>query len=163
MTRTSKLSLILSTSRLKADRRGGAAVEFAILAPVLLLLAVGTADFSMALYQSIAVCNAAASGAAYTSNTFAADGFSSTATATAVTSATALTQITASPAPTEYCGCPGATTGVATATCGSTCTSGAVAGIYVSVTAKATYALLLKYGSFPTSLTLQSTSVVRVQ
>ncbi|HEX4069639.1 MAG TPA: TadE/TadG family type IV pilus assembly protein, partial [Planctomycetaceae bacterium] len=63
--------------RTRAPRRGTAAVEFAVAAPVLLLIAFGCTDLGRAIGSYVAVSNAARVGAeygathAYTSYTYA--------------------------------------------------------------------------------------------
>lgn len=47
------------------NQRGNAIVEFAFLAPFLLILALGVGDFGRAMYASIVVNNAARAGAQY--------------------------------------------------------------------------------------------------
>src|ERR1041385_5476564 len=126
--------------RKAADQRGVAAVELALLTPILALMAVGTADFGLATYSDMQVQNSAAAGATYAFlHGYSADGISS-----AITSATRLSGISASPAPTEFCGCPG-TSGVNSVACGSICPSGNTAGTYVKASATVTYATLLSY------------------
>ena len=159
MTRLQPLSLVRVTHGLRPDIRGIAAVEFALLAPILVLLVIGAADISMALFEQMVVTNAAASGAAYASQ----KGYNSSGIVSAVTSATSLSLVQATPAPSEYCGCPNVSSGVVNASCGSTCPSGAKTGTYGSISARATYSLMFNIPGFPTSTVLSSTVVVRLQ
>src|ERR1043166_1340857 len=84
------------------DRRGMMAVEFAILAPVLILVALATADLGMAAYADMQVASAPEAGAGYAF----LHGYDSTAISNAVTNAGTISGLTASPAPTQFCGCP---------------------------------------------------------
>jgi Flp pilus assembly protein TadG len=61
----------VSTRRTRnlARRRGAAAVEFAIILPLLILLVLGCVDFGRFAYTFIAVTNAARAGAEYASTT----------------------------------------------------------------------------------------------
>lgn len=49
----------------RAGRRGAAAVEFAVVLPLLMLLLLGGADFGRCFYSAMAVANAARAGAEY--------------------------------------------------------------------------------------------------
>jgi hypothetical protein len=79
----------------------------------------------------------------------------------AVTSATSFAGISASPAPSQFCGCP-ASTGVTVVACSSTC-SGAPVGTYVTASAQATYTTLLTYPLLPKTYTFTAQSTVRIQ
>jgi Flp pilus assembly protein TadG len=118
---------------INAGRRrcDAAAVEFAIIATFLSLLVLGAIDFGMGYWEQIQVGNAARAGAEYA----VLNGYNQSNIQNAVTSATALTSVAASPAPTQACGCPSATTGISAATCGAACTGGGTAGKYVTVNA----------------------------
>ncbi len=140
------------------DVRGAAAVEIAILAPVLAVVLVCTADLGLGLFRAMQVQNAAQAGAQYA----VARGFTASAISAAVTSATSFGAISATPAPVQFCGCP-SSAGVTSVTCGSTCTGGSVAGTYVTASATATYTPFLPYPLIPNSFTLVSASTVRLQ
>lgn len=145
--------------RLREGRRGSAAVEFAIIAPLLVLLAVGIYDYAMALSQRTQVENAARAGAAYVT----ARGWDVAGISQAVTGATNNAGISALPAPTQFCGCGDAAAGVVAAACGSPCSGGDVARTYVSVGASATYRVSLPLPSGVQTFMLRATSVARVQ
>ncbi|HTY69287.1 MAG TPA: TadE/TadG family type IV pilus assembly protein [Alphaproteobacteria bacterium] len=134
---------------------GNAALELAFLAPPLMLLAVGTVDYGLAMYNQIEVQNAAQAGAEYVLK----HGYSVAGISGAVTSATPLT-VSATPAPTQTCGCPSGTS-ITPATCGTSCPSGLTAGTYVTVNAQATYTTLVPYPGISSSYTLTASSTVR--
>lgn len=142
---------------LHRDRRGNAAIEFALLAAPLILMMVGTVDYGFGIYRQMEVQNAAQAGAEYALKY----GFNTTGITSAVTSATAYS-ISASPAPVQSCGCPSGTT-ISPAACGSSCASGATAGVYVTVAAQATYTTIIPYPGIPNSYTLAAASTVRIQ
>jgi Flp pilus assembly protein TadG len=142
----------------RADDEGLSGIEFAIIAPVLILSFIATADFGLAIYAKMEVENAAQAGTQYA----AANGYTSSSVSSAVTAATNLSGLTASPAPNEFCGCP-STSGVTTATCNTNCASGATAGTYVSASAQATYSTIISYPGIPGSYTFSSTSTVRIK
>jgi len=140
------------------DDQGLSGIEFALIAPVLILSFIATADFGLAIYAKMEVENAAQAGTEYA----ARNGYTNSSISSAVTSATSLSGLSANPAPTEFCGCP-STSGVTTATCGTNCASGAVAGTYVSSSAQATYSTIISYPGIPNSYTFSSTSTVRIK
>jgi Flp pilus assembly protein TadG len=137
---------------------GLAAIEFAIIAPVLVLALICTADLGLGIYHKMQVENAAQAGAEYA----VVHGFTASAITAAVTQATSFSGISASPAPIQFCGCA-STAGVTSANCSSTCTGGVAAGTYVTVSAQGTYTTILHYPTMPTSFTFASQSTVRLQ
>jgi Flp pilus assembly protein TadG len=147
-----------------ADGLSGAAlVEFAVLAPIMVALAVYTIDFGLLALNKMEVQNAAQAGAQYT---IGQTSYDSAKIASAVTNATRFTAI--SPSSSEFCGCPSATTGVAfcAATC-SACTACAagVQGHYVTVTATPTtaYTPLAPFGVMSGTFNLTAKSTVRIR
>jgi len=137
---------------------GLAAVEFAVIAPVLSLVMICTVDLGLGFYRKMQVQNAAQAGAEYA----ATRGFNAGAIASAMASATGLATVQASPQPYQFCGCASAS-GVAAAACGTNCTGGAQAGTYVTVSAQADYATLIPYPLLPDSYTFTAQSTVRIQ
>ena len=81
---------------------GLAAVEFAIVIPILLAVTIPVCDLGKAFSQQLQVWEAAQAGVQYAT----ANGFASTAIQNAVTAATSLSSISATPAPAQSCGCP---------------------------------------------------------
>jgi Flp pilus assembly protein TadG len=61
----SRMQFKRRTNETRADRRGAAAVEFAVVLPLLVTVLLGATDFGRFSYSSIAIANAARSGAAY--------------------------------------------------------------------------------------------------
>jgi len=141
-----------------AGSEGLAGIEFALLVPILLMLAVCTIDLGMAFYDTMQVENAAQAGSEYA----AVHGYNSASISSAISSATSMSGITASPAPTEFCACPSASS-IASATCGSTCSDGSMAGTYVTATATTTYTTLIHYPLFPSSFTISNSATARIQ
>jgi Flp pilus assembly pilin Flp len=149
-------------ARLLREERGVSAIEFALIAPVIAILIIGIIDFGMGLWRQMQVANAAEAGAAYA----AAKGWNSTTGGieNAVTSATNFSAITASPAPTwpPWCGCPNTSSGVTSATCGSNCGDGSLAGHYVTVQAQASYSTILPWPGISSPITLSSSAYARL-
>jgi hypothetical protein len=142
-------SAIRAVSRWWSDPRGVA---------ILVLALICTADLGLGIYRKMQVQNAAQAGAEYA----ATHGFAASGIVSAVQAATAFSGITASPEPTQFCGCASAT-GVTSATCGSACSGGSIAGTYVSVSSLATYTTLLSYPLLPSSFSLTAQATVRLQ
>ena len=147
--------------RIKAicdDVCGVAAIELAVIAPVLALMLVGMVDLGIGIYRKMQVQNAVQAGAQFA----VLYGFNADLIAKAVLSATPAQGLTATPAPSKSCGCP-TTTSVTVATCGSPCSGGSVARTYVKVFAQNTYTTLLSYPLFPRSFTFTAQAMVKLQ
>lgn len=138
--------------------RGTSAIEFAMIAPAMILMSICTIDLGIGFYRYMQVESAAGAGARYA----ALHGFSADTIAAAITNATSYSGISASPDPNQFCGCP-STSGVAVATCGSTCTGGAAAGTYVNASAQTVYTPIMSYPLLPSSFTLSAQSTMRIQ
>jgi Flp pilus assembly protein TadG len=139
------------------DSRGVAAIELALIAPILALLLICTADLGLGIYRKMQVQNAAQAGAQLA----ALKGFDANAISNAVASATSLA-VAASPAPSQFCGCA-TTTAVNTAVCNTPCAGGGIAGNYVKVSAQSNYTTLLIYPLLPRSFTFTVQSTVKIQ
>lgn len=144
--------------RVWRERRANAAIELALIAPGLVFLLVGLADYGTANYRRMQVQLAAQAGADFAMR----NGFNSGAITAAVTAATTSTGLAATPAPVETCGCASASA-VTPVTCGSTCAGGQAAGTYVTVSASATHTTLLPYPGIPNSFTFTATSIARTR
>jgi Flp pilus assembly protein TadG len=138
--------------------RGTAAIEFAFIVPVLLILTLGVVEVGYSTYQAMQVQDAAEAGAIYV----AKHGWSSAAITAAVTNATGLAGVSATPAPSQFCGCPTAS-GVAAAACASTCAGGNRAGQYVQINAALTRQIILPASGLILPTTLTGQAIVRVQ
>ncbi|MBT2189087.1 TadE/TadG family type IV pilus assembly protein [Sphingobium nicotianae] len=131
---------------------GVAAIEFAIISPVLLALIVSVIELGLATRDSLRAQAAAAAGAYYSVQ----NGFDATGIAAAVVNGTGAPGLSASPAPTLFCGCPSAG-GIGPATCDATCDDGAPARKYVRVSASITRTSVLDADlGLPTVITRQS-------
>ena len=138
--------------------RGTAAIEFAIGAPVLMILLVGLVEVGFAAYQSMQVQNAVEAGVMYATQ----NGWDSAGISAAVTNATGAGGMTASPAPAQFCGCPGA--GSITAfTCTATCPDGTSPGQYVQVNATLARISIFPGSGLTLPVNLTATSTVRIQ
>jgi Flp pilus assembly protein TadG len=143
---------------LRYQTDGAAAIEFAIIGPMLIAIMVPLIDLGLGFYQKMQVEDAAQAGAQYAM----AHGWNSAAIQNAVSVATALSTITASPAPAQSCGCPSGSS-VTTVDCGAKCDSGRLAGTYVTVSAQAVYTTLIPYPGIGNSVTLAAQSTARIR
>lgn len=153
------ISALPFVRRLRRDRSGAAAVEFGLLAPMLVAILVPMVDFGMGTYQKMRVQDAAEAGAQYA----LVHGYSASSITSAAQSATTL-GANVSVTPSEACGCITATGTVNTSYGAPPCTAdacpdGSTPGTFVTVATQSTYSLLLA----PTTLlTLSGTAVVRI-
>jgi Flp pilus assembly protein TadG len=148
-------SLAPATLDLGADRRGVAAVEFALIAPVLLLLAAGLIDGSRFIVQTMQVKAAAQAGADYAR----AHGWDAAGIAGAVTAATSIA-VSASPAPTQTPAC--IANGNLVAPPGATCAAGGTPGNFVTIAAQAPFAPIMPWPGFSRPTTVSAHAFVRL-
>lgn len=142
---------MLRANRLRSES-GVAAIEFAIMAPVLILLVAAVIELGLATRDSLRAQAAAAAGGFYAMQ----HGFDSAKIAAAVTNGTGATGLTANPAPLQSCGCPTAT-GITAAGCAAICSDGRVARQYVTISASiARTSILDAHLGLPATLTRQS-------
>lgn len=155
------------------DRRGLAAIEFAIIAPILLLLLGGMIDFGLLMSGKSQLANGIAQGVQYALQQGA--GVSAATVQALVTNGVARsgvpTVVTASvTGPACYClsGPPAAlvtpsTALSATFTCTGTCPASAVPGAYLIITASYVYQPLMPLYSKITNTTVSDTVTVRLK
>ena len=153
------------TGLLRTDRRGTAALEFALALPLLLAMMGGLADIGLLWRARGRLVVAVDAGAQY------AVLAGTNATATNVRAAI-LAAPTLTPAPTvsvtaPACGCVSTTGGVTTLitqTCGTTCSGGGTAsGSYMKLSATYTWQSILGLQSKITSKTFTEQATVRLQ
>jgi Flp pilus assembly protein TadG len=154
----SSRTLIRQFNRAVKDTTGVAAVEFGLMIPIFGLMLISVTDIGLSVYRKMQVEAAAQVGAQYAM----VHGFNPSAISTAVTTATNATAVTATPSPEKYCGCV-TSSSIVTASCGTTCPGGALAGTYTTVSAQASYSTILDYGVVPATYTYNAQSTVRLQ
>jgi len=138
-------------------RRGTATVEFALVAPLLLLLLAAVLNYTMLLRAAIAVADAARAGAQYGSLSIAnASNISGMQTA-ALNAVPDVTGATATAS--KYCQC---SNGTIVNCAGGTCTTGKVR-TYVQVIVHATVSSIFSYSQLRFSGVINSTSSMRAQ
>lgn len=139
------------------DSDGAAAIEFAIVAPVLALFLLGLIDLGMGFSAQMSVSQAAQAGSYYA----LLNGYDTSAIVNAAANASNATGISANSG--VSCGCPTSSGGVVAATCGGACPNGQTAGTYVTVTAQYQYAMILPYPGLNNPMTLTANSLVRIK
>jgi hypothetical protein len=144
-------------------REGMAAVEFTVVAPVLMFILVGMADVGTGLYRKMQVQSAAQAGGHYAT----LNGFDESSITSAVSAGTSLA-VTAQPAPAKFCGCP-TSAGITELDCSLTCIDGSTPGTYVRISAQSSYGSWLSYPNpadgwkMNNKFVLTAQSVVRIQ
>lgn len=154
------MSRLLTRSALGAfanATHGVAAVEFALVATMLAFMLIGTLDLGFGIFRKMQVQYAAQAGAQYAM----IHGFDQSLISSAVLNATNSSTISASPAPSQFCGCPSCSS-IKSVSCGAACSTG-TAGTYVSVSAQSTYTPLFRFPIIPQSFTFTAQSTVRMQ
>ena len=139
-------------------QKGAAAIEFALLLPLFLLLLAGLVEVGYSAYEAMLVDDSVEAGAMYA----AKNGWSASGISAAVVNATGVSGITASPAPQLFCGCP-ASGGITTIVCTSTCAGGISPGQYVKINATMTHQTIVSYPGLGIPTALASQSIVRIQ
>ncbi len=136
-------------ARLVRSERGTAFVEFAIVAPFLLLLLVGLVDFSRYAYDGLLAANAARAAVQYgAQNTITADDNAGMKSAASTDSGGLAVTAT----PNVFCEASGVPV--------SCTTAGAV--YYVEVVTTGTFTPLVKYPGLPANVTVSAQAVMRV-
>ncbi|MBC7831049.1 MAG: pilus assembly protein [Hyphomicrobium sp.] len=145
-------ALTKSKRRLRRNDAGSAAIEFGLFVPLFVILLTGVVEVGLATFGSLQVYNAVEAGTLYA----AKNGWNASGISSAVVNASGTTGIAASPAPTQFCGCP-ALAGITVATCGTTCSGGAAVSQYIRINATLTRTTILTSGfGLPATLTAQA-------
>lgn len=157
MSARSKKGLLADLAR---DRRGASAVEFALIAPILLVMLAGLIDGSQYIVQSMQVRAAAQAGADFAQG----HGFDAAAITAAVQGATSLPTTGANAlavsTPVQASQC--LDKGKLVAAAGANCPAGGPAGSFVSVAVQKPYTPLLAWPGLSFSQ-IRAQSTVRVQ
>jgi Flp pilus assembly protein TadG len=140
----------------KRGRRAIATVEFALMAPLLLLLLAGVLDFAMLLRTATCAASAARAGIEYGSRSASVSTNYAGMQAAALNSAPGVAGMTATA--TRSCQCVGG----APVSCTGSCSGGKML-IYVQVTTQVTARTVFKYSALHFSGLLSSTASMRAQ
>ena len=139
------------TKGLLKSRRGAAAVEFAIMVPVIAALVAGLADFGMAMFDKMELTSAARAGAQMA----LLDSSSSSVIKQVVVDSTDIGITTSDVTTTLACECADGTS----VTCGATCSDSSSNQYYYSVNVSYDHTLLIT----GTTITLTGSATVRTQ
>lgn len=141
--------------RLLGDHDGNVAVEFALLAPLLVVMLTGLADFGRVTYDRMALETAARSAVQY-----ARQNPNDTAGITAAAlNAGGLDAAAAVEIPAPFCECPNGTS----IGCSTVCPGGEPILRFLSVTVRHDFEPFFPYPGLPSPLALAGTAVIRVQ
>jgi Flp pilus assembly protein TadG len=149
----------MAMNRIGSERRsrrwgeaGTAAVEFGLFLPLFVILLVGLVEIGFAMFGSMQVYSAVEAGALYASK----NGWNQAAISSAVVNSTNVSGVAATPAPSQFCGCP-ALSGITVAACGASCAGGVAVSEYIRINATLTRTSILTSGfGLPATLTAQS-------
>ncbi len=146
------------------SQRGNALVEFTLLVPVLLLLALGTADFGRIFYYAMVTSNAAHAGAAYgvRNNYTNVTGMQNAAVQDTGLSSSqfSISNVTEASC---FLRCPDSTAEMACTVSNLSSCSTEQAYIYVRVRTQYVFNTLVNYPGVPASTTLHGLAVMRVR
>jgi Flp pilus assembly protein TadG len=156
----------------RTSARGAALVELVMVAPVLIAMLVGTADFGRAFYATQAITHAARAGAEWaaqsTSNASNSSGITSIVQGSISDGAWSDATITV-PTPVNSCACVTNTPASATdvdateGACPATCSGSTHQVNYISVTVTKTFTTISIYPGIPHTLNISRTMKMRVQ
>ncbi|MGA2215084.1 MAG: TadE/TadG family type IV pilus assembly protein [Bryobacteraceae bacterium] len=145
-------------SRRTSGQRGNALLEFAIMAPVMILVMFGVMDFSRIFYYGNIAAGAARAGTEYallsTANAGNTAGMQTAATNDASVNTTSAQNFTA--VATTFCQTAGTTATVS-------CASSGTLWKYAQVSTTLQFSTLFKYVLSPTTVTVAGGSTVRIQ
>lgn len=134
---------------------GSAAVEFAVLAPILIVLVAGLVDLGQSLYTSMLLRTAARAGAAYAmTNPADTEGARQVVFHSAGMDSSAL-EVTAN----QYCECPDGSS----VSCSGTCTDGGTISTFVEIKASQRVATVSSYAGLLAPVVLSGKAVFRVR
>lgn len=148
-------------AKIASDHRGLAGIEFAILAPVLLLMLGSVADFALAFWSKGVLASSVAEGAEYAF--VAGPGASAFSIQSIVGQKLSLPAAAVSvTGPNCYC-VSGTPATAASQVCGLPCPNGATPGTYVTISARYAYTSILPLFSELANPVLVETTVVRLK
>lgn len=135
------------------DADGASSLEFALLAPALTLLIIGSINLANLSWQAMEVRQAAQAGAQYALKT----GWSASAITSAASSAT---NLSVTVTPTQFNGC--VVNGAVQSTSATSCSDGSTPGTYVKVEASAPAEAFITWSQITLPSTVSATALVRI-
>lgn len=146
------------TALFRRSESGVATVEMAVIAPLLLLLFLGVADFGRAFYTAITLSHAARAGAQFGSFSLAKSGNTSGMNQAATQEAQNIGAIGVTSQ--RFCQCNG---GASVNCVTGRCSAYGPPQVFVRVTATKTFNTAISYPGIPSTMNLSRTAVMRVQ
>jgi Flp pilus assembly protein TadG len=153
----SRLSFRRSFAAFRRSEPGTALVELAIVLPLLVLFAIGAAEFGRLYFAAITVANAARAGAQFGAQNAVSSSNFAGMTAAAQNEAGDIGTI--SNFPSRFCRCPDGSVPSCTGSCGSYGTP----QVFVKDSVAKTINLILRYPGLPSSVTISRAAIFRVQ
>lgn len=154
-TRRGAFGRILATFR-RSDT-GTAAVELALILPLLAILAIGVSEFGRIYYAAITVADAARAGAQYAAQNTVTSTDSVAINQAARNEAADLGTITTSSS--RFCRCPDGSS----PSCTTTCSGYGSPEVFVRVNTSMTVTLLMHYPGVPSTIAIARAATFRVQ
>jgi len=168
MTKSRRMLMVLSKTlgaffgRGRLAIAGVAAIELAMVSPLAVTGVLGAGEVGLTIFRDTQVQFAAQAGARYA----LAHGFNATNVSSAIVNATTYAAIAATPAPSQFCGCPLAT-GVSVASgvppCTAVCSSGFTAGTYVTASSQAQFSPIIPNPWQKSTVTMAAQATVRIK
>lgn len=146
---------------MRKSQRGNALVEFAIVLPLLMLIAIGLVETGRYAYFAILVANAAHAGAEYGAQSLTTVSDGPGMQAAALADGQSITGLTI-PAHSATCSCWNGTTSTAVS-CAGACPLGQRKITYATVTAQGSFTSLFSYPGIASSHTVTRTATIRVK
>jgi Flp pilus assembly protein TadG len=146
-------------SRKMRKQSGQSLVEFAFLAPIILLLLVGVIEVGRFAYLSILVASAARAGVQYGAQSLADASDDAGMQAAALSDAQNIPGLTVTMA-THFCACSDSPS--TQVSCPATCGTGNHALVYVRVQTNGAFSSLFHYPGLPASFPVSGNAVMRV-
>jgi uncharacterized Zn-finger protein len=141
---------------LRAALDGAAALELAVVLPLLVILAIGVAEFGRVYFTAIRVANAAMAGAHFGAQS-SGSGDPDFIRQVVRDDANDQTLVVNS---NRTCRCPDSETPIA---CSSTCLGYGHPQLFIDVTASKSFSLLFSYPGLPVTIPVSRTATMRVQ
>lgn len=148
----------LSFTYLRRAGSGGAALEFAVILPVLVLLAIGVADFGRMFFTGITVASAARAGSQWGAHDV--DNTNDTVSMRQKAEADAQNILPITVAARRFCKCPDGSDPA----CTDSCPDGyGQPQVFITVTVTKKLPLIFRYPGFPDTLTFKDSATFRAQ
>lgn len=157
MTSTGRRAVTRILATFRRSDAGSAAVEMALILPLLALLALGVSEFGRIYFAAITVADAARAGAQYGAQNTVTSTDSAAINQAARNEAGDIGAIAASS--NRFCRCPDGSS----PSCTGTCTGYGIPEVFVRVSTSMTVTLLMRYPGMPATIPISRSATFRVQ